>query len=556
LRWPSPARGAVVCEQSLATEAGLAALEAGGNAVDAAVTTAFALAVVYPQAGNLGGGGFAIYVPHDPSGEALALDFRETSPAALRSEDFLVDGEVDRQLALASPLAAGVPGSPAGLIALHDRLGRLSRAAVMGPAIELAQDGFIVDAWLEGALGSTSSRRRLEANPAAKSRFYPGGVPLKEGSLLVQPDLARTLERILAEGPQGFYRGSVAQALVAAVQAGGGRMLLEDLKAYVPVWRTPVRGWFRGLEVISMPPPSSGGLVLLQALAVLDGFPLDGDRARTLARGDGTGAGLGPLATHWWIEAIRGAFADRAQHMGDPDFHPVPVEALLSSTHVADRRTAIGERARPELLPMEAPPEGGGETTHLSVIDREGNAVSLTTTLNTSFGCGVLVPGAGFLLNNELDDFAIKAGSPNAYGLVGGKANALGPGKRPLSSMTPTVIRNGGSAVTMVIGAPGGSSIITAVLQVILRTEVYGQSLFEAVAAPRLHQQWSPVTTRFEEGWDPVLLQGLKDRGHAIDVKPATMASVQAIRLEIGGEPEVVSDPRRGGVGGVFPPID
>jgi gamma-glutamyltranspeptidase / glutathione hydrolase len=499
-------------------------------------------------------------VPHDSDEESLALDFRETAPRDLTAEAFLdEEGEFVSERALRGHLAPGVPGSPHGLWILQQRLGRLPFRLVAAPAIELAREGFPVDAWLARDLRRKTSRERLLHAGMAGALFFPEGRPLEEGELLVQTELAETLELFATLGPDGFYRGDVGAAIVAALAAGGGVMTKKDLSGYESVWREPLRGWFRGHEVLSMPPPSSGGLVLLQVLSMLDGFPLDEEYTRTReARELQAGRTLGPSeiglsgrALHWWIEAMRRAYADRAAHMGDPDFHEVPVEELLSPAWIAARRVSIGARATSDVEPMPLPAAGGDETTHLSVIDREGNAVSMTTTLNTSFGCGLMVPGGGFLLNNELDDFAIQAGVPNVYGLVGGEANALVGGKRPLSSMTPTVIRQGGRAVTMVLGSPGGSRIISAVIQVVLRTHVYGQSLADAVAAPRLHQQWSPSPTGFEEGWDSALLQDLRNRAHEIEVKETRFGSVQAIEIEIGGEPVGVSDPRRGGAAGV-----
>jgi gamma-glutamyltranspeptidase/glutathione hydrolase len=562
-RWPTPAHGMVVSEHELATRAGALVLAAGGNAADAAVATALALAVVMPQAGNLGGGGFAVWVPHEVGEAPRVLDFREIAPRGLDAAALLRDGRRDPELALASPFAVGVPGSPAGLWELHARLGRLPFPRVAAPALGLARVGFPVDAALARDLADPDSRARLEQSEAARALFYPGGEPLGEGRILRQPELARTLER-LARGPSGFYEGEVAESLAREMRRGGGVLDEVDLRRYSPIWREPLRGWFRGLEVVTVPPPG-GGLVLLQILSVLDGFPLDEERQRALAERalelepgatlepDGA-VGLSGRAVHWWIEAMRFAFADRARHLGDPAFVDVPVERLLSPAWIAERRVSIGELANPGAGPMpSAEPRAsgetgeGGQTTHLSVLDEEGNALALTTTLNTSFGSGILVPGAGFLLNNEMDDFALAAEEPNVYGLVGSAANALAPGKRPLSSMCPTVIRDGGKVVRSVLGSPGGPRIPTALAQVLLRTEVYGQELADAVAAPRLHQQWRPSATLFEPGWDPLLLQDLRNRGHALEVVERTFGSVQAIRLVIGGEPLGASDPRRAG---------
>ncbi len=560
-RFATPRRGMVVCEHPLATEVGVAILEQGGNAADAAVATALALAVVLPRAGNLGGGGFAVWVAHDASEAPRVLDFRETAPSALTSEHFLdANGQPDPERSLAHALACGVPGSPAGLFELHSELGSMRFEDVAQPAVDLARNGFPIDAELARSLAHDGVRAHLTREGAADQLFYPGGVALAEGDLLVQEALARTIERFARRGPSGFYQGEVANALLAAVRAGDGVLSAGDLRDYEPVWREPLRGWFRGLEIITVPPPSSGGLVLLQVLSMLDGFPLDqeivaaAEDARRMGRDlDPREAGLSGRAVHWWIEAMRRAFADRAVHMGDPDSPnvDVPVDELLSPEWVSERRVSISEFAVPDVAPLDLPAfREDGETTHLSVLDTHGNAVSLTTTLNTSFGNGLLVPGAGFFLNNEIDDFALFPGVPNAYGLVGGDANALEPRKRPLSSMTPTIVREGDQVVRWVLGSPGGPRIITAVIQVFLRCEVYGQSLADAVAAPRLHQQWNPPATRFEAGWDPLLLDRLRGRRHEVVETEGTFASVQAIRVDVGGEPVGVSDPRASGAVG------
>ena len=573
----TPRSGAVVSEHPLASAAGLRILRRGGNAADAAVTTALVLAVVYPQAGNLGGGGFALWVPH--GGEAEALDFRETTPAGYEPRLYLDEqGEVVPERSVATPLAVGVPGSPAGLFALFRRhgSGHLTLAELCSPAIELARKGFPVDPWLARSLRSEPTRRRLTADPAAAALFYPDGEPLEEGQRLRQPDLARTLRRFSRGGAQAFYVGPTAEAIVDSLaradeRAGGvtrgGGMTAEDLAGYEVIVRPPVVGWFRGHEVIGMGPPSSGGVVLLQVLAILAGFPLDVERESTRdeievgAHPTGDGSGISARALHWWIEALRVAFADRAEHLGDPDphgqtdFRPVPVAELLSPAWIAERRVSIGDRANPEVGPLElAPPVEGSQTTHVSVIDRDGNAVSLTTTLNGSFGSGILAQGAGFLLNNELDDFSIRAGTPNMYGLVGGAANQLAPHRRPLSSMTPTVVREGGRQLTLVLGSPGGPRIITSVMQVVLRVLVYDQDLPLAVAAPRLHQQWKPATTRFEQGWETTLIESLVNRhDQPVQVQAGAQGfgSIQAIHVGSDGTVSAVSDPRRGGVAGI-----
>jgi gamma-glutamyltranspeptidase/glutathione hydrolase len=553
---PTPKDGVVVCDEPVAAQAGLSMLERGGNAVDAAVATAFTLAVTLPEAGNLGGGGFAIFCPHDErAGDdaryaALALDFRETAPAALDAAMFRgPDGALDPELANRSALAAGVPGSVAGLYELHRRAGRLSWSEVLRPAIRAARGGEM-SASLRWRLDDDEMRARIVAGGGGDA-FYPDGAPPPVGAPFPQPALARTLERIAREGPAGFYRGATAQALVDGLAARGGVMTLADLDGYRTVPREPLRGWFRGSELLTMPPPSSGGVVLLQALSILDGFPLDQEREATLAaRGDPPGApGISGRTVHWWIEALRRAFADRAEHLGDPDFVDVPVDALLSPDWIAARRISIGERADPRVEPMDAVTAGpvgaaGSDTTHVAVIDRKGNAVSLTTTLNSNFGTGIYLPDVGFFMNDELDDFALQTGVPNQFGLVGGEANALAPRKRPLSSMTPVVVRDGGTAATIVLGARGGPRIITAVFLTILRTEVYEQSLEDAQRAPRLHQQWNPGKTYFEPGWDPRVLQELRNRGHEIEVTTKRGAEVQGLRLRVGGVPQGVADPR------------
>jgi len=570
--WPTPARGAVVSEHALATEIGMDVLRAGGNAADAAVATALALAVVFPMAGNLGGGGFALWVPH--TDEPDMIDFRETAPAAADGSLYVdADGKHVPDRSLIGPLAVAIPGSPMGLFEIHRRWGskRFRFDDLARPAIELARDGFVVDGYLADMLAGEGRHERM--NDGARAVFYPGGRPLREGELLLQPQLARTLQRLAANGPRGFYQGRIADAIVDTIadERGEGRaawMTHADLAAYEIVQREPLRGWYRGMEVITVPPPSSGGIVLLQVLSIFEGLPVDAERDRALeesrlAQELGSGTGSDPAVSarfvHWLIESLRRAFADRALHMGDPDSYDVPVAELLSPAWIAERRVSIGERADPDVAAWApAPPAESAETTHLSVLDRDGNALCLTTTLNGNFGSGILVEGGGFFLNNEIDDFAVVAGEPNMFGLVGGEANALRPGGRPLSSMTPTVVRDGGNTVAMVVGSPGGPRIITAVLQVILRVYGLDQTLEEAVLAPRLHQQWKPALTTFERGWSSDLLGGLQNRhGQETAVVDMTFGSVQAIHVPAPGMvPVAVSDPRRSGRALVEPGTD
>ena len=556
---PEIRRGAVVCEHPLATAAGLEILGSGGNAGDAAVATALALAVVYPQAGNLGGGGFAVWVGAD--GAARALDFREMAPADAHAQAYLDEaGVVVPERSLVGPLAVGVPGSPAGLYELYRECGsgRLTFAQLAQPAIDLARRGFAVDPWLARDLARESVREKM--NTAARTVFYPDGQPLAAGDWLVQSELADTLQLLALNGPRAFYEGAVAEAVVAELRVNEipgaglpeyGIVTSGDLEGYEPLWREPLRSQFGGVELVTMPPPSSGGLVVLQVLGILEGLPLRGE-----LDGGGASGRLSVSMAHWWIEALRRSFADRAEHMGDPDFNTVPVEQLLSPEWIAERRVSIGPRADLEVSAWV--PDGvaeSSETTHLSIVDERGNAVAMTTTLNGLFGSGMLVRGGGFFLNNEVDDFSIQAGAPNQFGLVGGRANALQPRKRPLSSMTPVVVRNAGGRVSMVLGSPGGPRIITSVLQVLLRVLVLEEDLVAAVRAPRLHQQWRPAETWFEAeqggGWDPELLTALEALGHPVKIVERRIGSVQAIMIDEDGEPIATADPRRGGAAGV-----
>jgi len=566
-----PSAGAVVAEHPLAVQAGLSVLEGGGNAADAAVATALALSVVLPQAGNLGGGGFAVWVPSE--GDARAVDFREVAPHGTNPRAYFNEEEkVVSRRSLRGPMAVGVPGSPAGLWHLHKEYGsgRFTFPELAEDAIRLAKEGWPVDPWLARSLKSTSLHDRM--NPAAREVFYPDGVGVAEGELLVQTDLAKTLALYARRGPKAIYEGKIAKAIVKELKRtpvpsadagtpadGFFQIELKDLKSYQAVEREPTRARFRGWEILGMPPPSSGGLVMSEVLGILEGFPLD----KEMKALPGGSFEPKPRLIHWWIEAMRHGFADRAEHMGDPgpDNNKVPSGELLSDARISAARVAIGERANLEVGPWGVePPQESDQTTHLSVLDRNGNAVSLTTTLNTSFGSCILVEGAGFLLNNEMDDFAVTAGVANVYGLVGSDANVPARGKRPLSSMSPTVVRDGDGRVHMVIGAPGGPRIITAVTQVVLRVLLLEEGLVEAVAAPRFHQQWRPKSTRFEGGWPAEFIKDLEGRGHPISVEPgASFASVQAILVRTeGGEDgeaervvEVASDPRRGGVGGI-----
>ncbi|PIE22732.1 MAG: gamma-glutamyltransferase [Planctomycetota bacterium] len=540
------AKAAVVSAHPLASEVGLQVLKEGGNAVDAAVAVGFALAVVHPQAGNLGGGGFALLF--QANGESLALDFRERAPARAHRDMYLdKDGKVLRSASLWTAKAAGVPGSPKGLCHLHAKHGSKPLPELLAPAIRLAKQGFVVDHFLSSAI---HAKRKILGLWKESSRvFLPNGHALAQGSVLQQPELARTLERIAEHGDAGFYEGPVAEALVAAMRRHKGLIDLADLKQYHVVERKVLRGSYRGHPVLAMPPPSSGGVAVIQMLHFVEPFDLG-------RLGFGSARGL-----HLRIEAMRRAFADRAKWLGDPDFFPVPVAGLIDKDYVAKRRQDFDwERATPGLgagQPKGAPkiddPQGvrreSKDTTHYSIVDAAGNAVSITTTINSSFGNGQLVPGAGFLLNNEMDDFSAKPGVPNQFGLVGAKANEIQPGKRPLSSMSPTIVLSkDGKRPLLILGSPGGSRIINTTFQVILNVLDHQMPIRQAVPAPRIHHQFLPPALY----WEPLALPqevraALLARGHSIQDKARIIGRCQAIWLPRPGRVEAMADPRSGG---------
>jgi gamma-glutamyltranspeptidase/glutathione hydrolase len=516
--------GMVVAQEGRAARIGVEVLQRGGNAVDAAVAVGFALAVTYPKAGNLGGGGFMVI--HEPGRGPVAIDYRETAPQATGRDVFLdAMGEADPRKSRDSGLGVGVPGTVAGLAMAHRLFGsgRFALAELIAPAVRLAREGIPVEEETADSLKSDRVTARLARWPSTAKIFFRGGAALKEGDRLVQADLAATLERIAREGPPGFYVGPVADRIVAAVREAGGRMTGTDLEYYMPVVRHPVRGTYRGYEIVSMPPPSSGGVHLVQMLNILEGYDL-----RALGPGS-------PGALHLMIEAMRRAYADRALFLGDPESVKVPVKGLTGKGYAAKLRADIDAvRARPSSdirLGQPAPPEGDN-TTHYSVIDHRGNAVANTYTLNLSYGLGLVAEGTGVLLNNELDDFAAKPHAPNAYGLVGFDANAPGPGKRPLSSMTPTVVLKGGRPV-LVTGSPGGSRIITAVLNVIVNIIDHGMTVAQAASFPRVHHQWLPDRVFVEPGLPPATIQALEARGHAVEVAgPFTAVNSIAVTPE------------------------
>ena len=528
------ARGMVATQEANATRIGLDVLERGGNAVDAAVAVGFALAVTLPRAGNLGGGGFML-IHMAEAGETLALDYREEAPAAAGRDLFLdADGEVDSQRARFSYLSAGVPGTVAGLAAAQARFGRLSLAEVVAPAIRLAEEGMTVSPAL--AEGLAARAERLKAWPeTARVFFKPDGGAYRAGERLVQADLAWSLKEIARDGAAAFYEGEVGRRIAADMKANGGLITEAGLAAYDVVWRAPVTGSYRGYQIASMPPPSSGGIHLVQILNLLESYPLNE-------------MGAGAAATlHVMAEAMKLAYADRSRHLGDPDFWAVPRRGLTSKAYASRLRQRIDQahaRAAAEIGPGDPAPFESNDTTHFSVADRFGNVVSNTYTINFSYGSGIVAKGTGILLNNEMDDFSAKPGVPNAYGLIGGAANAIEPGKRPLSSMSPTLVFKDGKP-WLVTGSPGGSRIITTVLQIVLNTIDHGMNVAAATAAPRIHHQWLPDELRVEPGFSPDSLRLLAGKGHKVVVKNA-MGSTQSL-LRIEGGWTGASDPRRPG---------
>ncbi|MFP6746272.1 MAG: gamma-glutamyltransferase [Alphaproteobacteria bacterium] len=530
------AHGMVASQEARATKAGVDILRQGGNAIDAAVAVGFTLAVTLPRAGNLGGGGFML-IHHARSGETLALDYREKAPKLAGRDLFLgPDGQVDKAKARFSHASVGVPGTVAGLIEAHRRFGGLPLEQVMAPAIAHAVDGLTVSSAL--ARNLTKRQKRLQKWPATAAVFFkPGGAAYQAGETLVQGDLGASLRRIAATKGGDFYRGETAQAIAAEMTRNGGLITLDDLAAYRPVWRRPAFGSYRGHRIASMPPPSSGGVHLIQMLNILERFPL--------AQYGHNGAD----SLHLMVEAMKRAYADRTQHLGDPDFWSVPIKGLTSKAYASQLAAKIDPyRARPsaEIGHGDPAPHESNETTHFSVMDGQGNVVSNTYTLNFSFGTGIMAPGTGILLNNEMDDFSAKPGVPNAFGLIGGEANAIQGGKRPLSSMTPTILFKDGKPL-LATGTPGGSRIITMVLQVLLNVIDHGMNIAEATAARRVHHQWLPDKLFVEPGLSPDTLAILRRRGHIVTPSRAA-GSVQSVMRAANGAGFLgASDPRRPG---------
>lgn len=526
-------QGMVATSHTLATEVALKVLKDGGNAIDAAVTAGFALAVTQPRSGNIGGGGFLVYSPGN--GDAPeAIDYRETAPAAATETMFQdQDGNVVSERSRFSHKAAGVPGTVAGLALALERHGTLSLSQALAPAIRLAREGFVVPHRFTAGL--EQARDRLERWPATRTTFYKkdGSAP-QPGEVFRQPELADTLQRIAEQGVKGFYEGETAQLIVAEMRRGEGLITLEDLRNYEPAVRQPVHGTYRGFDIYSMSPPSSGGTHIVQILNILEDYPI-GDWGHNSAN-----------TIHHMAEAMKLAYADRSEYLGDTDFVAVPLQGLTSKGYADQLRASIkADKARPasEIAPGKPGPRESPETTHFSVVDRWGNAVSNTYTINFSYGSGITVAGAGFLLNNEMDDFSAKPGVPNAYGLIGGEANKVEPGKRMLSSMSPTIVRKDDRNF-LVTGSPGGSRIITTTLQVIMNVIDHNMNIQTAVSAPRIHHQWLPDEIRVEQGISPDTLDLLRARGHTINTGSA-MGAIQSILIGEDGTLYGGADPRR-----------
>lgn len=516
-------RGIVSGSERLATEAGLKMLKRGGNAVDAAVATGFALAVTLPRAGNLGGGGFMLV--HLAEGDRqIFIDYREIAPMSASRDMFLnEDGSVDVEKSYYSASSAGVPGTVAGMIHALEQYGTLDLATVIQPAIDLAEQGFDVPAALH--LNLRSAQSRLSQNPEANRIYLQGkGEPPAIGTRFKQPDLAATLKRIKTLGAKGFYEGTTAELIVAEMNKSGGIMTLADLAGYRAVERLPVRGSFRNFEIVSAPPPSSGGIHVLQILKLLEPFDL-------MAMGHNSAGYI-----HHLSEAMKLAYADRSKYLGDPDRTVIPVAELTSDEYLSKRRALIkSDVATPseEVMPGEIAVPESRDTTHYSVADRFGNVVSNTYTINFSYGSGIVVPGTGMLLNNEMDDFTAKPGFPNGYGLIQGEANSVSPGRKPLSSMTPTIVFKDG-APWLATGSPGGSYIITAVAQQLLNLMVFDMSLGMATSSPRIHHQWLPDETVTEPGISEDSIRILEASRHQIERTNETIGRVNSVQIDDG----------------------
>jgi gamma-glutamyltranspeptidase/glutathione hydrolase len=515
-------KGMVVTSHFLATQSAQEVLKKGGNAIDAAVTAAFSLAVSQPRSGNIGGGGFML-ISSEQRDEVVAIDYREKAPAKATVDMFLdKEGRADSRLSRYSHLAAGVPGTVAGLAFALEKYGTISLKQAMAPAIQLAEEGFVVTPrFSDGLKANEAMLKRWQSS--AKIFYKADGGFYEPGELFIQKDLAATLRRISEQGIKEFYEGKTAELLVAEMVRHGGLITMEDMKSYSPTRRQPVHGKYRGYDIFSMSPPSSGGVHVVQLLNILEGYPIaeyGHNSARTI---------------HLMAEAMKRAYADRSLYLGDEDFVKVPRQGLISKFYAAAIRESIDKnRATPgsRIAPGKPQPFESNETTHFSVVDAFGNAVSNTYTINMSYGSGIVVEGAGFLLNNEMDDFSAKPGVPNAYGLIGGAANKIEPNKRMLSSMSPTIVKHQGKNF-LVTGSPGGSAIITTTLQVIMNVIDHGLNIQSAVAAPRIHHQWLPDELRIEEGISVDTIKILQKKGHRVKQQEA-MGAIQSIIIKDG----------------------
>ncbi len=515
--------GMVATQEALASDIGLQILKEGGNAVDAGVAVGFALAVTLPRAGNIGGGGFMM-IYDAKQGKTVALDYREKAPSSASRDMYLdKEGNAVSDLSRYHGLAVGVPGTVAGLLKALEEHGTMSREQVMAPAIALAEDGIEVTAGLSESLTALSDR--LQKWPSTKKVFFkPDGSAYQPGERLKQPELARSLKRISVQGTDGFYKGETAQKLVKAVNEAGGSMSLQDLANYQAIAREPVKGDYRGYEIVSMPPPSSGGIHIVQILNILEGYPLK-DYGQNSAQ-----------TIHLMAEAMQLAYADRAEYLGDADFINVPASGLTSQAYADKLRTLIDPNKATPAVTIKANnplPYESDQTTHFSIVDKEGNAIANTYTLNFSYGTGLVADGTGILLNNEMDDFSAKPGVPNGYGLLGGDANAVEANKRPLSSMSPTLVFKD-SKPYIVTGSPGGSRIITTVTQIISNVIDHDMNIAEATHAPRIHDQWLPDEIRVEKALNIDTVKKLESMGHTVSPKSA-MGSTQSIMLTPNG---------------------
>mgnify|MGYP003914758557 FL=1 len=527
-----------VSQEAIASQVGADILAAGGNAVDAAVATGFALAVTLPRAGNIGGGGFML-VHLAKEDKTIAIDYREMAPASASRDMFLDrEGDVDRIKARHSVHSSGVPGTVAGLIYALENYGTMELKEVIQPAIKLAKGGFVVSRGLASSL--LRYEDYLTKDPSSREYFYKSdGASYQSGELLVQKDLAATLKRISKQGREGFYTGKTADLLVEQMRRNKGIISHQDLLNYRVKERQPVCGEYRNNKVCAMPPPSSGGVHLIQMLNILEGWDLN-------ALGHNSAAYL-----HRLIESMRRAYADRSLHLGDPDFYAVPAEQLMDKQYGAVLRKQIDVSKSSRSADIQPAPstaiKESDETTHFATWDRWGNVVSNTYTINFSYGSGISVAGAGFLLNNEMDDFSSKPGSANGYGLIGGEANSIQPGKRPLSSMTPTIVFDAQGDAVLATGSPGGSTIITVVLQMLLNVIDFDMGLAEATAAPRIHHQWLPDTVKYERGISLDTLNILTNMGHILSDKPVRLGATQSISRDDHNIKFGASDPRREG---------